>query len=1312
MKKILLVFGTGLLINAFLFNCQGGEKPVPPVIACKMASIAPVIDGKLDDACWNECIEAGNFILMAKSSPAAEQTKAYVTYDEKNLYVAFKCFESCLDPVLNQLGAFKAEKKERDSAIWADDSVEVFLSPAEDPSGYYHIAVNSKGIVYDSLGMIGPDSWNAGIKAAGQVGNSYWSVEIAVPLKDLGAKFPETGKYWRINLCRTQRPKSEYSSWSPVDSQGFHNPSVFGSLLFLRDFPAVKDVKFSGSKPGIGGLSVDALNSSRESVDFEVKLDCVFDNEKPIEYKKKIRITSGKTGNAGLEYFVNSENNCLKLEAVQPEATCGAQSVSIPLKPGAEYEFSAVVKSENVKADKSFPFFYMCVYDKDGKESKLYDPLGFIDPSWKDWHEVRGNWKAPENAASGIFWIVKWKGPVTGTFEMDHLVFSEKDSGVNLLPNGDFSKGNEVAGWVTMSDAFSFAGSYGFGDETCSVSYSFFSDGNLIYESPALKSKIENLEYPIKSGFYYFGEGMSKYFSYQISEMYIAAGTAEMFPLVLQSSKRDRIEKVNFELEMPDYCELATDFDQRYCPGPLELKEDKISRDGFPYRKYTVVFGPESVSDSTARSFEFIPIPLVIKAAAAPGNASSFIYHKAWLNETEKENKERRICLKILSPLTDKKPDNLPLALWGPDTERLEQLSPAEKRLLISKWGASGYNHKSGALVHEVNAMFCAAGMKPFTLLPTIHLPAAFPGSLKYLRENPRYYEKDAAGNKVDVINLAHILDKDCPFHEVMKKVIAEYADAFPDHLDWDHEFSPVATGSAGFSEENIKLFRRMENIPSGQSLIPEKILKEFREQWIDFRCRQNAEIAGIYRRMIKAVKPDCLFSVYCGYQSPATKEHYGIDWKYAGENCDYVTCGYGRGGFNETIRDSGKKYIGGGELVWGGYYDLNSFENTIFQRLADCGSYLTYCGWILDGRFFKSSSRAASVASDFEEFFLEHNRKDGLVAGADGNPRSDIAVLEHNGERLIFIFNNGGETKKVEFKNLHLPADAMALDYDSKTLFPQADILSAEVAPWRVKVIFIGRTDDNVKLVLRDKNWRQTVWNSVRYGLELITGKIKAPVITRKKDYEQGVFRWNDKDGGRNKYMVQYSKNKNFKNAVMVSDIPANYFVPPVSTNTGDTMWYCRVKSVNAFTGRESQWSDKSGLKVAGNGGVKPVTREYVYAMENPSIEKWGYICDHWFTPFSSWQKDYQEVFNGHKYSLKITSPYEETHGYLANWQRRGPNGSRLIKIRPGEKCALTAQVKATGESVKPALCLVFINQDGKILPAKKSAPLNPSGN
>ena len=56
---------------------------------------APAIDGKLDDEAWKTAAVFNDFIQVGPGNNVAPSrpTEAYMRYDEKHLYIAFKCWD-------------------------------------------------------------------------------------------------------------------------------------------------------------------------------------------------------------------------------------------------------------------------------------------------------------------------------------------------------------------------------------------------------------------------------------------------------------------------------------------------------------------------------------------------------------------------------------------------------------------------------------------------------------------------------------------------------------------------------------------------------------------------------------------------------------------------------------------------------------------------------------------------------------------------------------------------------------------------------------------------------------------------------------------------------------------------------------------------------------------------------------------------------------------------------------------------------------------------------------------------------------------
>jgi hypothetical protein len=95
-----------------------------------------VIDGNLEKPQWKEAPKSRRFVDLVSGEPAFFDTRMAALWDEKNLYIAYWAAEP----------AVRASLTERDSFIWFDNDVEVFLD-GEDC--YYELEINAYNTVYE-----------------------------------------------------------------------------------------------------------------------------------------------------------------------------------------------------------------------------------------------------------------------------------------------------------------------------------------------------------------------------------------------------------------------------------------------------------------------------------------------------------------------------------------------------------------------------------------------------------------------------------------------------------------------------------------------------------------------------------------------------------------------------------------------------------------------------------------------------------------------------------------------------------------------------------------------------------------------------------------------------------------------------------------------------------------------------------------------------------------------------------------------------------------------------------------------------------
>ena len=245
------------------------ELHVPQRLSARHAAQPPVVDGRLDDPCWKDAEVAQYFSLNEGSGPAKAPSRALVAWDDKNLYVAYRCDEP-------QMKSLVAKVKDRDGRVWEDDCIEIFLLPNRtNPNDFYHIVFNTLGTLRDeransadwdshatARAALADDGPSTVLKAAPSTSRGGWAIEAVIPFASLGGAMflphgkagqpalrlaglsafaaktpPEPGTVWGLNLCRSRQAKPgadrECSCWSCTYGS-FARPERFGELIFQK----------------------------------------------------------------------------------------------------------------------------------------------------------------------------------------------------------------------------------------------------------------------------------------------------------------------------------------------------------------------------------------------------------------------------------------------------------------------------------------------------------------------------------------------------------------------------------------------------------------------------------------------------------------------------------------------------------------------------------------------------------------------------------------------------------------------------------------------------------------------------------------------------------------------------------------------------------------------------------------------------------------------------------------------------------------------------------------------------------------------
>src|SRR5256886_3448103 len=203
-------------VGASAAFAQRRAEPTPPAQTIPLSRIPRVTrPPKLTDFIDGHAREAELTVtdfrqnIPGDGDPASEQTTAYLSYDQKNLYVVFECKDAS--------GAVRAHLSKRED-LDQDDGVGVFLDTFHDKHRAYYYFSNPLGIQQDAIYTEGQGydfSFDTVWNAEGRLTRDGYVVWFAIPFKSLRFSH-EPEQTWGVALYRTILRKSEYDYWPYV----------------------------------------------------------------------------------------------------------------------------------------------------------------------------------------------------------------------------------------------------------------------------------------------------------------------------------------------------------------------------------------------------------------------------------------------------------------------------------------------------------------------------------------------------------------------------------------------------------------------------------------------------------------------------------------------------------------------------------------------------------------------------------------------------------------------------------------------------------------------------------------------------------------------------------------------------------------------------------------------------------------------------------------------------------------------------------------------------------------------------------------
>lgn len=193
-------------------------------------SAAPEIDGILTDKAWNEGTWMDDFVQYEPNngSKTSQKTEFKILFDENNIYVAFKAYDTAPDSIVNRL-------TRRDNTD--GDLVAVIFDSFHDLRTAFLFGISSSGVKYDQVftgdGQNEDDTWDPNWWSKTSINAEGWVAEMKIPLSQLRFDNSTDGT-WGLEVARVYYRKNETDFWQhiPKDAPGLVH--LFGEITGLN----------------------------------------------------------------------------------------------------------------------------------------------------------------------------------------------------------------------------------------------------------------------------------------------------------------------------------------------------------------------------------------------------------------------------------------------------------------------------------------------------------------------------------------------------------------------------------------------------------------------------------------------------------------------------------------------------------------------------------------------------------------------------------------------------------------------------------------------------------------------------------------------------------------------------------------------------------------------------------------------------------------------------------------------------------------------------------------------------------------------
>ncbi|MFQ3669338.1 MAG: carbohydrate binding family 9 domain-containing protein [Fimbriimonadaceae bacterium] len=201
-------------LPGYPFRDESAEPAFPRRLPAVRAAVPPTVDGVLDDPIWQTAATSARFSDARRGGPVADDTRVWIAYDDRNIYVAIYAFDSEPERIV-------ARENRRGVGFRNDDRVRFRFNPFNSKRGddESELNVNPLGTQYAEIagGRASKQEWEGVWQSAARIVEDGWIAEMAIPweifVRPASDGRPTT---MGINFQRVQQRNDVRSYWSDL----------------------------------------------------------------------------------------------------------------------------------------------------------------------------------------------------------------------------------------------------------------------------------------------------------------------------------------------------------------------------------------------------------------------------------------------------------------------------------------------------------------------------------------------------------------------------------------------------------------------------------------------------------------------------------------------------------------------------------------------------------------------------------------------------------------------------------------------------------------------------------------------------------------------------------------------------------------------------------------------------------------------------------------------------------------------------------------------------------------------------------------